>query len=140
MVHSTLGSGWSQFILHWLLGVTVYPTLGPGEPCSVLHCILDNHCLLYTGFWEILIHLALDPGKSWSVLFWVLESRGLFYTGSWGVIVHPTPATGGRGLSHTGSSYTGSWGFDVHPTLGAGGSWSILHRVWGSRGPTHAGS
>jgi len=93
------------------------------------------HCSIHDG-----------PEESCFILHWVLGGRGMSSTGSW------------CGPSYTGSWIimvrlalapeeswsilyaTWSWGVVVQSAPGpAGGSWSVLHWLLGSHGPSYTG-
>jgi len=150
--------------------VVVHFTLGLGGSCtsytgswkeswSILCLVLRSRGLFYAGSWGgddlsythswgIMVHPVLGPGD-----------RGPFHAWFWGGESGPTLhwLLGGHSPSlldsgkNSGSLYTGFWGvlsilhwllkrIVVHPVLGSKKSWHILHRVRGSRGPTHAGA
>jgi len=68
------GSWVSWSFLHWVL---------ESRGHSVLHCIVDNHCLSYTGFWAIM-----------SIPHWPKKRVEVYSTLGSGGHVHPTLAPG----------------------------------------------
>jgi len=128
MVHSTLGSGGSRSILHWLLF---------RQSLSVVQWVLGNLDPSCTGSWAVVVRPTLGPGESWSILN---RSRGPSGAWSWGFVVHSALGSGGLCPFYTGSCSFLHWvlGGHVHPTLapekcrvsfctGFWGMMSILH-------------
>jgi len=99
----------SRSILHWVLGVTVHPTLGPGVSWPVLHWLRKSRGPSCTWSWGIVVHSTLGsggvaayptlaPGGSWSILTGFWKEPSVHYTlGSGGLVYHPGGSWGVMG-------------------------------------------